>query len=97
MHAPSRTSVTSLTRRASLVALSAAGLGATMSPLAARDKKKKKPDVNKLCKPQVDQCEASFTALCAGGDAECLAILGCCESLGACDFTSFAVCLAASR
>lgn len=94
MHAPSRTSVT---RRASLVAFGAAGLGAAIPPLAAKDKKKTKPDVNKLCKPQVDQCEASFTALCDAGDAECLAILACCESLSTCDFTSFAVCVAASR
>ena len=95
MHAPSRISVT---RRASLISLGVAGLGATMSPLATKGKNKKKPDVNKLCKPQVDQCKASFSVLCGGaGDPDCVAVLGCCESLATCEFTSFVVCLAASQ
>jgi hypothetical protein len=94
MHAPSRISVTRLTRRASLVTIGAAGLGAMMSPLAASAKQK--GDVNKRCKPQVNQCQAGFTALC-GNEPECLKSLACCEALGTCNFNGFATCVAANN
>lgn len=96
MHAPSRTRLSSLTRRASIMTLGVAGLSTAIPPLAARDKKKKKGDVNKLCKPQTDQCEAIFTVGC-NGNPECLASIRCCESLSTCDFNGFATCLDATQ
>lgn len=96
MHALSRTSMTRLSRRASLVTLGAASLSSAIPPLAARDKKKKKSDVNKRCKPQVDQCEAIFNIFC-NGNLECLAGIRCCESLSTCDFNGFATCLDATQ
>ena len=91
MDVPSRTSVT---RRASLVALGAAGLGVTLSPVATSAKKNKRK-VTKRCKPQVAQCEVSMTTLCANvGIPDCAALVQCCAPLAGCNFNSFATCLA---
>ncbi len=89
-------SIPKLTRRASLATLGAAGLGATAHPLAAGAKGKKKGDVNKRCKQQVDPCKAAITQQC-GNDPQCLAAgPACCESLKNCAFSDFAVCIIAA-
>jgi hypothetical protein len=84
-----------LTRRASFMALGTAGLvAAVVNPIAAeakRKKTKKKWDVNKLCKKQVGSCTTLVTSLCAG-QADCLALFGCCPILGSCDITGFLTC-----
>jgi hypothetical protein len=75
------------TRRASLVAAGVAGLTAFANPIAADGKKKKRKkngDVNKLCKPQVAQCEAAFDLPNAQA---------CCAILGTCDIAGFFDCL----
>lgn len=94
MHAEPRSSLSGLTRRASLVALGAAGLSAAIPPRAAKGKKKK-GKANKRCKPQVAQCQAFFALEC-GGDVtapECAALVTCCESLGTCNFDGLITCL----
>jgi hypothetical protein len=93
-----------ISRRSSLMSLTAAGLAALLAaPFAAEakqgSKKKKKnrgapapvqqcPD---LCAPQVVSCTASFTAQC-GTDPSCLALIQCCDFLGTCDATGFFAC-----
>lgn len=94
MHAEPRSRLSSLTRRASLVALGAAGLSAAVPPRVVKGKKKK-GKANKRCKPQVAQCK-SFFAIDCGGDLsspECTALLTCCESLGTCNFDGLITCL----
>ena len=91
----SRTTLTRLTRRASLVSLGAVGMSAAIPPLESRAGKKK-GDANKRCKKQVAPCKSFFTLQC-GGDAnspECALALACCESLKTCNFTGFVTCLA---
>lgn len=90
-----------LTRRASLLTLGTAGLAALSLPLtgAARKKNrknrnKKKGDVNKFCKTQVEQCETFVLPLCEDiNDPECVEVLACCAPLGSCDFDGFVACL----
>jgi hypothetical protein len=83
-----------LSRRASLMTLGTAGLAALASPLTvdAKKKKKKKGDVNKLCKRQIGECNTFVTITCAG-DPECLDALPCCQELKTCDFAGFLNCL----
>lgn len=94
-----------VSRRASLMSLSAAGLAAILAaPFAAEAKKggrkKKKnqgtpvpkqqcPD---LCTPQVAPCTASFTAIC-GADPSCTRLIQCCDFLGTCDANGFFACV----
>jgi hypothetical protein len=88
-----------LTRRASLLGLGTAGLAAFAVPLAAdgkKKKKRKKGDVNQLCKQQVGECDIFVTGTCEG-DAECLAeASACCPLLATCDFNGFLTCLQAA-
>jgi hypothetical protein len=87
-----------LTRRASLLGLGTAGLAALVIPIAshAKKKKKKKGNVNKLCKQQVSECNIFVTGTCES-DAECLAeASACCPLLATCDFNGFLACLQAA-
>lgn len=93
MHTEPQTRSSSFSRRASLLALGAAGLGAAVPPRAAKAKKKK-GKANKRCKPQVAQCQAFFTLECGDVNApECAALLNCCELLGTCNFDGLITCL----
>lgn len=88
-----------ITRRASLLGLSAAGLAGLAEPLSGAakkkgKKKKKKFDINTFCKPQADQCETAIGATC-GGNPECAAALVCCQDLATCDFNAFFACVQA--
>lgn len=87
-----------LTRRASLLALGAAGLASLGFPGAASARKKrKKGDVNALYKPQVSQCLAFFIPQC-GATASCLARFNlCCPRLGTCNFSGFNDCLSSTQ
>jgi hypothetical protein len=91
-------SFAALTRRASLTTLSAAGVAALAAPRAGvtkKKRKKKKFDVNKLCKQQVDQCATAAAVDCAG-DPECIAATNlCCQELASCDFAGLFTCLEA--
>jgi hypothetical protein len=84
-----------LTRRASLISMGAAGLVAFAQPDAAKSKKKhkkKKGDVNKLCKEEVSDCLAVLTAVCE--DAACVAVVQlCCPKLATCDFAGHLNCV----
>ena len=93
MHTEPRTSLSGLTRRASLVALGAAGLSVAVSPRATKGKKKGK--ANKRCKPQVAQCQSFFTGQCEGdvNAPDCAARVKCCELLGTCNFDGLITCL----
>lgn len=88
-----------LTRRASLAALGAAGLaslGPTNLASAKKKKTKKKGGINKLCKKQVGQCFSIFAPPCAG-DPICLArVERCCPEVGTCDFSGLVECLQAA-
>jgi len=87
-----------LSRRASLTALGTAGLAAAFTaPLTAgaKKKKKKKADVNKLCKKQVGQCTSFLLAQCAG-QPTCPAIVACCSFFGKCNTTGFLACFDAA-
>jgi hypothetical protein len=88
-----------LTRRASLAALGAAGLtslGSRNLASAKKKKTKKKGDVNKLCKKQVGQCFTIFATPCAA-DPICLArVERCCPKIGTCDFSGLIECLQAA-
>lgn len=91
----------SVTRRASLAVLGTSGLATLLQADVAAAKKKrgkkKKGDVNKLCKPQVAQCEAIFTPQC-GGDPECLAVVDqCCPLIGTCNFAGMIDCFQAAQ
>jgi hypothetical protein len=49
------------------------------------------------CVNQIPACEQLVTGLC-NDDAGCLNLaLGCCQSLGICEFTDFIVCLNAAQ
>ncbi len=87
-----------LTRRAPLLALAAAGLASLGSPgAAAARKKRKKGDVNALCKPQVSQCLAFYLPQCSA-NASCLARFNlCCPEFGTCDFSGFFDCLRSTQ
>jgi hypothetical protein len=83
----------SLTRRASLATLGAAGLaGLTMPMTSEAKKKKKKGDPNKLCKKQVGDCTAFLTALC-GGNPDCQDSIDCCSSFATCNTSAVLACL----
>ena len=94
-----------LTRRASMVVLGAAGLAAAFGgPLAgdAKNKAKKKLKKKQLqqCQSQVEQCNAFFTDSCEESSnnpdelQECLdLVLPCCEPLGVCSFNAFYTCV----
>jgi hypothetical protein len=82
-----------VTRRATVLNLSAGALAALVPPSTIDARKKRtngKP--NKLCKKQIGQCFDFFTPLCEE-DPECLAALAtCCPILGRCDFGRFVAC-----
>jgi hypothetical protein len=83
------------TRRASLLTLGIAGLGTLGAPLAdAKKRKKKKGDVNKFCKTQVEPCVTLLPESC-GGNEECIeAMTACCAFLGTCDYLGLVDCIA---
>jgi hypothetical protein len=86
-----------LSRRVSLVTVGAAGLAAFGSPLAAgagKNKKKKKGDVNKLCKKQVAQCDSHYAKLCRNYQPCLAASRACCALLGTCNFYGTNACAA---
>lgn len=93
MYTDSQPRSSRLSRRASLVALGAAGFGAAVAPRAAKGKKKGK--ANKRCKPQVAQCQSFFTGECQGdvNAPDCVARINCCELLGTCNFDGLITCL----
>jgi hypothetical protein len=95
----SRRAADAASRRASLLALGGMALAAVAAaPSAAsagkkRKKRKKRgggngnaigPLAQARCASQVDQCRTSITALCEG-NADCLALLSCCNSFVTCD------------
>jgi hypothetical protein len=84
-----------LARRGSLVSVGAAGLAALAKPITAGGKKKnkkKKGDVNTLCKQEVNDCLVTLTAACE--DAPCVAAVQlCCPKLATCDFTGLINCI----
>jgi hypothetical protein len=88
-----------LTRRASLVALSTAGLAAALGESFVADAKKKHGKNKKKCRDrcaqQVAQCTTSITAFCSG-EPTCLDTVACCPILENCDFAGFFTCLVAS-
>jgi hypothetical protein len=91
-----------LTRRASLLALGAAGLAAFVSPTSnARDKRKrrkkkrKNDDATKLCQKQVEAC-ASFIRDNCGGEDGCVDEIDCCPILANCSFDGFLFCFDAA-
>src|SRR5215218_2088609 len=86
-----------LTRRAALLTLGAAGLaglrGSTATEAEDRQRNRKKCNVNKLCKRQVEQCIDVLKPTCDGGP-ECEAIVEfCCPSFGSCDPAGFIDCI----
>ena len=83
-----------VTRRASLLALGAAGLAGVFARTATEPAAAKKKQ-NHACKKQTDQCVAVFTPGCAG-DPACLATLDlCCPIIGRCDFNGLFDCFEA--
>src|SRR5215212_354173 len=87
-----------LTRRASLVALSTAGVAALGGAFIAEAKKrggKNKTSGRDRCASQLAQCTTSITAFCAG-EPTCLDAVPCCPILENCDFSGFFACLVAS-
>jgi hypothetical protein len=84
-----------LTRRATIMALGAAGLGGLAASVAAAKKKRKRGDVNKLCKTQIEPCALTLTGQC-GEDPACIeAMTACCAILGTCNFTEMFACFEA--
>lgn len=83
----------SLSRRASLTALGAAGIAGLLAHApAAEGKQSTSKKAKQRCKKQVEPCLSIFGANC-GGDAECLdRVQRCCPLLGTCDFPAFAAC-----
>lgn len=77
-----------VSRRASLLALGAAGLSGVGAGVGtAQAKGGANP-----CKKQIKQCIKGLTPVCAG-DATCLAKLQtCCPIIGRCDFNGFIQC-----
>jgi len=83
-----------VSRRASLVTLSAAGLAAGFAgSRTAGAKKSSSKKAKKKCKKQVGQCTTYVTAACAGQEPSCLDLLACCTPLGSCNVTGFFTCL----
>jgi hypothetical protein len=92
-------SFASLTRRASLLTLGTAGLGAafSLSPNTAATKKHgkhkgKKEDPDKLCKTQVEDWTTFVATTCDLGEV-CARFLTCGDPLKTCDFSGFAECV----
>jgi hypothetical protein len=87
-----------MTRRASLMTLGAAGLAgftALARPVAADAKKKhkkKKADVNKLCKKQPGAWTSYLLTNGDGTPAQRQALNACGSKLGTCDFSGFWSC-----
>jgi hypothetical protein len=88
-----RNTFDALTRRASLMALGAAGISAMgQTDRMSAKKKRKKGDVNKLCKRQVSQCLDFYLPQCE--DGACLARFNrCCPQFGTCNFFGFYDCI----
>lgn len=88
-------------RRTSLLALGAMALAAVTGQTNAATKGKKKrkrkgrgqsQNVNKLCEPQVQQCQEFVAEVCEGNT--CPAVIGtCCPLLGTCQNAEFWRCL----
>ncbi len=104
-----RQAAAGVSRRRSLIALAAAGLVTTLaSPFTAhakeasaekkgrKKKKTKKQPPPDLCAPQVEECTALLTNLCAG-QTECQDSIACCSFLGTCRASAFIACFVASQ
>lgn len=59
------------------------------------DSKRTKRIKTKRCRPQVDQCVASLTAIC-GGDVVCLRNLICCDLFADCSADAAVLCIFAN-
>jgi hypothetical protein len=82
-----------LTRRASLLSLGAAGVGALAGHLAVDAKKKNRSKIKKKarqkCQNQAGQCLAFLSVSC-GNDTSCVVSAQlCCPLVGNCDFGGF--------
>src|SRR5215217_3197010 len=88
-----------LSRRASLVALSTAGVVAALRGSFPAEAKKRggkhKTKCRDRCAQQVAQCTTTITSLCVGAP-ECQDSISCCAIPENCDFTGFFGCLMAS-
>lgn len=89
-----------LAHRASPSRLESPEAAAEAKPLTAnarknnRKNKRKKGDVNKLCKQQAEEWNAFFPTVCPEGPL-CEDLLACTSpALAVCDFTAFLVCAA---
>jgi hypothetical protein len=89
----------SLTRRASLSALSVTGLAALAAPLATDARKKKKctkdtcPSLEETCVPLVEECIDTVAAICPP-NTDCSRLSNCCEDFETCNVGAFVRCLA---
>jgi hypothetical protein len=86
-----------MTRRASLMTLGAMGLAGftaltSRGAADARKKKKKKGDVNKLCKQQPGAWTSYLLTNGDGTPAQRQALNACGSQLGTCDFSGFWSC-----
>ena len=82
-----------VSRRASLLALGAAGLAGARGLRRCRGGEQPAKHKTNACKKQTDQCVSVFTPGCAG-DPDCLATLDrCCPIIGRCDFNGFFDCV----
>ncbi len=89
------------TGRVSRIGLLQAGLATGIAIVLAREtepvgaSKRTKRIKNKRCRPQVEQCIASLTALCEG-DAVCLQNLICCDLFADCNADAAVQCIFAN-
>src|SRR3954467_14467317 len=88
-----------VSRRASLVALSTAGVAAVLKGSFTAEAKnrggKHRTKCRDRCSQQVAQCTTTITSFCAG-ESSCLDAVPCCPILETCDFRGFFACLVAS-
>jgi hypothetical protein len=86
-------------RRASLAALSLAGLTAMASSVSAGARKKSNDKkARKRCRSQIGQCQALVNELNpdCGENPDCQELLACCEIAGRCQFAGFMECTVAA-
>lgn len=89
-----RPSFVALTRRASLLTLSMAGLSAVARPAAVGAKGN--GNAFKRCKQEASDCQTRLLAECQG-DPTCPAQAACCDHLKRCKFGDFVTCLLATE